>query len=314
MIPNGTIENANDNDGDYNYHHSDRFFMAWTWCVYISAMCIFHLMEFFVTTLFNPTVVSSDSFLVNHSKPYTAAALLASTEFWIRFWWFPSSSSMTTTATTTSVSSSISWSCGWCWWSTGLGILLVAVSQVIRSAAMIQCGESFNHYIQTSKKDNHALVTNGIYEYLRHPSYVGFYYWSIGTQLVLNNRISTVLFALAGWSFFSRRIPYEEQSLVHLFGDEYYQYALRTYVGIPFISKRGLIPPDDNDDEDDDDNHGEKKEEEGVEQVYHRTDNQTYMNPSSTTCVDDATMATAGATTTIGKNLEDDNDNKKKTN
>eukprot|EP00536_Pseudo-nitzschia_multiseries_P014083 jgi/Psemu1/37475/gm1.37475_g len=116
-----------------------------------------------------------------------------------------------------------------------VGMIMVAVSQIMRSWAMMKCGESFNHYIQTERKENHVLVTDGIYTWFRHPSYTGFYYWSLGTQVVLHNPFSAVLFAVAGWKFFSQRIPYEERSLVRLFGDQYYNYVRQSYVGIPFI-------------------------------------------------------------------------------
>ena len=53
---------------------------------------------------------------------------------------------------------------------------MVVIGQFIRSLAMVTCGESFNHLIQTERKDNHVLVTHGIYKYLRHPRYVN---WSI---------------------------------------------------------------------------------------------------------------------------------------
>lgn len=209
-----------------------RVAMAWTWCFYVTAMCTFHLQEFFVTAFFNPTVVASSSFLVDHSKAYTAAAITASTEFWVRFYFVGSNDSQTETTTPNDP-----------WWMTITvsGIAIVIASQIMRSCAMMKCGESFNHYIQMSRKESHVLVTNGIYSWFRHPSYTGFYYWSIGTQLVLHNPVSGLLFAIAGWKFFSQRIPYEERSLIRLFGDEYYNYMMRTYIGIPFIPS---IPED----------------------------------------------------------------------
>jgi len=116
-----------------------------------------------------------------------------------------------------------------------MGIAFVLISQTIRSLAMITCGESFNHLIQTSKKDNHILIKHGIYQYLRHPSYVGFYYWSVGGQMVLNSPVSGLVFGAASYMFFRRRIPYEEDSLLQHFPDEYAAYARRTWVGIPFL-------------------------------------------------------------------------------
>ena len=84
------------------------------------------------------------------------------------------------------------------------------------------------------------LITRGIYRWLRHPSYVGFFYWSIGMQLILNNYLSAALSAAASCAFFRRRIPYEEGSLLSLFPDDYPAYARRTYIGIPFVSTTSL--------------------------------------------------------------------------
>lgn len=42
--------------------------------------------------------------------------------------------------------------------------------------------------------------------YSRHPSYAGFFYWALGTQLLLGNPLSALVFAVVLWRFFSRRI------------------------------------------------------------------------------------------------------------
>lgn len=74
------------------------------------------------------------------------------------------------------------------------------------------------------------------YSVLRHPSYVGFYYWSVGTQLILCNPIACILYAIAAFTFFRYRIAYEEETLHQLFPDGAYEsYAAKTYIGIPFI-------------------------------------------------------------------------------
>lgn len=190
-----------------------RLQLASQYCFYMCCMSAFHLLEFFVTAVFNPTVTNSESFLVNHSKAYTAAFIVSLLEFWIRFFFFPRGSHIAFL----------------------FGALMVAVAQTIRSWSMLTCGESFNHLIQTMKKENHVLITHGIYKYLRHPSYVGFYYWSIATQVVLNNWFCAVLFALASLMFFRRRIPFEEESLLEHFPGEYETYAKATWIGIPFI-------------------------------------------------------------------------------
>jgi protein-S-isoprenylcysteine O-methyltransferase len=82
------------------------------------------------------------------------------------------------------------------------------------------------------------------YSILRHPSYVGFFYWAIGTQLILCNPLSTILYGLAAWTFFSRRIVYEESTLRALFPGDYERYSSRTYVGIPLIHMLSLSSDD----------------------------------------------------------------------
>jgi hypothetical protein len=48
-------------------------------------LCTFHLGEFFTTAVFNPSVTTSDSFMVNHSKAYTTAALVRMSMLYAHF-------------------------------------------------------------------------------------------------------------------------------------------------------------------------------------------------------------------------------------
>jgi protein-S-isoprenylcysteine O-methyltransferase Ste14 len=45
-----------------------------------------------------------------------------------------------------------------------------------------------------------------IHSYMRHPSYFGFFYWALGTQLLLCNPVSAVAFSIFLWRFFNHRI------------------------------------------------------------------------------------------------------------
>lgn len=51
--------------------------------------------------------------------------------------------------------------------------------------------------------------TDGACSWSRHPSYAGFFYWCLGTQLVLQNPISFIVFAVVLWRFFYYRIRCE---------------------------------------------------------------------------------------------------------
>lgn len=68
-------------------------------------------------------------------------------------------------------------------WLSATGLLMVVFGECLRKAAMFTAGSNFNHVVQSEKSDTHTLVTSGVYAWCRHPSYVGWFYWSIGTQV-----------------------------------------------------------------------------------------------------------------------------------
>lgn len=83
-----------------------------------------------------------------------------------------------------------------------------------------------------------------VYSYLRHPSYFGWFYWSVGTQLILCNPLCIIAYAIVSWKFFDGRIPFEENTLVKFYGNEYREYARKTPIGIPFISTNSATSKD----------------------------------------------------------------------
>ena len=54
---------------------------------------------------------------------------------------------------------------------------------------MIHAGRNFNHLVQSTKSETHELVTSGIYAWSRHPSYVGWFLWSVGTQVNIDTEL-----------------------------------------------------------------------------------------------------------------------------
>ena len=74
-----------------------------------------------------------------------------------------------------------------------------------------------------------------MYGWFRHPSYVGWFYWSVGTQILLCNPVCLVGYTLASWKFFSVRTYNEEQYLIEFFKQEYVDYKKRVWSGLPFI-------------------------------------------------------------------------------
>jgi len=111
----------------------------------------------------------------------------------------------------------------------------VVMGQGLRSGAMIHASNNFSHIVADKKRGDHELVTTGVYGWTRHPSYVGFFYWATGTQVMLGNKVALIGFVGMLWVFFSRRIRGEEKYLVEFFGDEYRGYRERVGTGLPFI-------------------------------------------------------------------------------
>jgi protein-S-isoprenylcysteine O-methyltransferase len=55
-------------------------------------------------------------------------------------------------------------------------------------------------------------------------------------QVMLQNPVCLVCYAMASWKFFHDRIKEEEKTLVHFFGEQYRQYQRRVGTGLPFIT------------------------------------------------------------------------------
>lgn len=85
----------------------------------------------------------------------------------------------------------------------------MAIGQFTRTTAMAHAGSNFNHTVQVKRKEGHELVTSGIFSWFRHPSYFGFFWWGLGTQVVLGNVVCFLGYAVVLWRFFASRIRSE---------------------------------------------------------------------------------------------------------
>lgn len=183
--------------------------------MYLVIMALFHLTEFLATALTNPDNLATSSFLLNHSAAYAAAALASVTEFLVEhFFLLPESPPR------------------WLTWS---GAAVCLAGEILRKLAMFHAGSSFNHIVQVTRRSDHILVTSGVFAYARHPSYVGWYLWAVGCQVVLANPVCLIVFTVVVWKFFAERIYFEEWELLRFFGQDYLKYQRQVPVGIPFI-------------------------------------------------------------------------------
>lgn len=193
----------------------------WRLPFFLTALATFHFLEFWTTAAYNTREAEVSSFLLTANWPaYAIAHSVASLECLVTNVLFPGRQWVPFHLGTLTML---------------LGLVLVVVGQVVRSAAMVQAGPSFNHIVQQTQKQEHILVTTGIYGKLRHPSYFGFFWWGLGTQLVMGNVVCFVGYAAVLWKFFSARIRHEEIFLVKFFGGEYLDYRTKVGTKIPLV-------------------------------------------------------------------------------
>lgn len=164
--------------------------IIWRLSGFLACLSIFHMLEFWTTARFNGQVVQASSFLLfTNGSAYNIAYTLAVVEILVSALVFPDYGQWMSNIATRL-----------------LGILLVLLGQTVRSLAMAQAGRSFNHTPQRVRKESHKLVTTGVYAHLRHPSYFGFFWWAIGTQLFVGNKICVLGYIIVLWGFFNKRI------------------------------------------------------------------------------------------------------------
>jgi protein-S-isoprenylcysteine O-methyltransferase len=191
----------------------------WRLPFFLGALSLFHFLEFWTTAAFNTPAADVNAFLLTANWPaYAIAHAVATAECALTSYFLPEPYAPFGSHRLL----------------LAIGLALVVVGQIVRSVAMVTAGRSFNHTVQHRRADSHDLVTTGIYAWLRHPSYFGFFYWAIGTQLVLGNVFSFFGYAIVLWKFFSGRVAHEEELLIKFFGQDYVEYRQRVGTKIPF--------------------------------------------------------------------------------
>jgi protein-S-isoprenylcysteine O-methyltransferase Ste14 len=114
-----------------------------------------------------------------------------------------------------------------------LGTLVFAAALALFYRVHQELGRSWS--VTLELRDSHALVTHGLYRYVRHPMYSAFWLWALAQALLLPNWIAG-LSGLVGFGvLFFARVGNEERMMLDAFGDEYRAYAARTKRIIPGI-------------------------------------------------------------------------------
>ena len=92
-----------------------------------------------------------------------------------------------------------------------------------------------NWSITLEVREQHRLITQGVYRRIRHPMYLALALYSIGLALVIPNWVAGPSNLIAFAILCALRIRAEERMMVEEFGDEYAAYSARTKRLIPGV-------------------------------------------------------------------------------
>ncbi len=118
------------------------------------------------------------------------------------------------------------------WTGFGLGLLSLA----LWAWSQKTLGRFWSPQLQL--RDEHALVTNGPYRWVRHPMYTALAGFGLAVALVTSNAIFAVMAVVAVAGLVLVRIPQEERMLLESFGEQYRGYLRRTGSLLPRVGIR----------------------------------------------------------------------------
>jgi protein-S-isoprenylcysteine O-methyltransferase Ste14 len=92
-----------------------------------------------------------------------------------------------------------------------------------------------NWSITLEIREQHRLITHGVYRRIRHPMYLALMLYSAGHALVIPNWVAGPSNLIAFTILFALRVSAEEKMMVEQFGDEYAAYTARTKRLVPGV-------------------------------------------------------------------------------
>jgi len=106
------------------------------------------------------------------------------------------------------------------------GVVVFTVGVVLLWRAHTDLGRNFSPFLEA--KEDHTLVTGGIYNTVRHPMYAAHFLWVIGQALLLHNWLAGASGIILFLPIYYIRVGREESFMLERFGDDYRRYMGRT--------------------------------------------------------------------------------------
>jgi protein-S-isoprenylcysteine O-methyltransferase Ste14 len=114
-----------------------------------------------------------------------------------------------------------------------IGSAMIVAGMIFRFIAVYTLGRYFT--VDVAIRSDHRIVKRGMYQYLRHPSYLGSLISFLGNGFALNNWIGLAVSFIPVLLAFMYRMKVEEELLVANFGQAYLDYKKETKKLLPFV-------------------------------------------------------------------------------
>jgi protein-S-isoprenylcysteine O-methyltransferase Ste14 len=118
-------------------------------------------------------------------------------------------------------------------WAIAVGIALFVFGLWVFRRSHKDLGRNWSVTLQI--RDQHKLVSRGLYRFVRHPMYASFLLIALAQAFLLPNWVAGMS-GLVGFSvLFFMRVDVEERMMLDIFGDEYRAYCGKTKRIIPYV-------------------------------------------------------------------------------
>jgi protein-S-isoprenylcysteine O-methyltransferase Ste14 len=111
----------------------------------------------------------------------------------------------------------------WIGWA---GVFLIICSEIVFLFAHIGLKDNWASSLELYEE--HTLMKNGIYTYIRHPMYLSQLIWAIAQVLLIQNWIAGLPGIIFFFPFYFHRIRNEEKMMLDRFGTQYEEYEKTT--------------------------------------------------------------------------------------
>jgi protein-S-isoprenylcysteine O-methyltransferase Ste14 len=113
------------------------------------------------------------------------------------------------------------------------GLCVIVIGIVVRWTAILTLRKFFTANIVI--QSDHRIIKNGIYRFVRHPSYSGSIISFFGLGLAFSNWISIAVLVIPITFALIKRSRLEEKALLSTFGEEYESYRKTSWVLFPWL-------------------------------------------------------------------------------